>query len=30
MSRAIAEAYYASRDALGFPMLASVNPQKPG
>ena len=25
MSRAICEAYYASREALGFPMLASVN-----
>ena len=25
MSRAIAEAYYASREALGFPMLASVH-----
>jgi glycyl-tRNA synthetase alpha chain len=30
MSRAIAEAYYASREGLGFPMLANVKPQKSG
>jgi glycyl-tRNA synthetase alpha chain len=29
MARAIAEAYYASREALGFPMLATVK-QAPG
>lgn len=28
MARAIAEAYYASREALGFPMLASDEPQR--
>jgi hypothetical protein len=28
MSRAIAEAYYASREALGFPMVQTVQPRK--
>jgi len=28
MSRAIAQAYYASREALGFPMLDSVRENK--
>jgi glycyl-tRNA synthetase alpha chain len=30
MSRAIAEAYFASREALGFPMLAPVKPRQTG
>ncbi len=30
MSRAIAEAYFASREALGFPMLATVKPKQAG
>ncbi|HEX7718256.1 MAG TPA: glycine--tRNA ligase subunit alpha, partial [Woeseiaceae bacterium] len=30
MSRAIAEAYFASREALGFPMLATVKPKQTG